>query len=282
MSHKHEMYMVLAVVLLLLFVPSCKKEKKVYSPISGTSAPANVAGFWHLDLQFGGVNIGETFVCLDQSNGLVSGILATAAPFAGAMSGDTLTWRCDFGAPGSYMCGTATVSGPNELSGPLELYDAGVLTDSGTTRFVRYYPSGQFTAAGTVEEHDVDVDTLTNGWGRIDGEAGVVGDVEVCYTTPDLALSIWLYPAENLAAGTFTVVAWPPGAIAPDEIEPEVSRITWGNSIYAEPESGSVVIEKFDATGIKGTFTFNFNGGTETLSGSFDVSWDIIFGDPFP
>jgi hypothetical protein len=213
---------------------------------------------------------------LEQTDSTVSGV-ASDMSITGTVSDDTLTWRGQYADPGTYDIGTMTRTGPDELCGTVDVYEGDVLIETFTVCLVRCYLSGVFTAVGTIDGQAIDVDTLADGWGGVVGTGGVAEYVRFGYVTPDLGLTFRVSPAENVAVGTFTVV---PNPIAQDQLSITLQFATPAESGGRFAASGSVVIDKFDATGFMATFDLDFGAG-DVLVGSFDVPWDILVGDPF-
>lgn len=257
----------------LFCLGGCDNDSDRFVPIP--VEPLDVTGHWKVS-EVSPPEPALVIFALQQTDSTVSGV-ASDMSITGTVSDDTLTWTGQFPAPGDYGLGTLTRTGPDELCGPVDFYEGGVLTESITLCVVRCYPSGGFTAVGTIDGQAIDVDTLTDGWGGVAGTGGLAQYVRFGYVTPDLGLTFNVYPPENVGVGTFTVV---PNPIAQDELSIELFFTTPAESKERLAASGSIVIEKFDATGFKATFDLDFGGG-DVLVGSFDVPWDMLVGDPF-
>lgn len=250
----------------------------------GGGGTLDVNGFWKSHFALGG-NPEEAMglTCFEQTG---DSVLAVGGDMviSGTVSGSTLTWRADI-TGGDYITATCTPSGADELSGPFGLYDSGdVLQMSGTVRFVRYAPSGAFSASGTVDKGagtvSINVSTATDGWGDIDGVGGVAGRVNVYYSSPSFGLKFNFGGEENITTGPLTVLNTG-GSPGPGEVDLEIFVTDLAGAIYYVPDSGSFNISKYDATGFAGTFTLGFETVPDTLTGSFDVPWDIYKGTPF-
>jgi hypothetical protein len=236
--------------------------------------PLDVTGHWKVSEV--PPEMALVIFALEQTDSTVSGV-ASDMSITGTVSDDTLTWRGQYADPGTYDIGTMTRTGPDELCGTVDVYEGDVLIETFTVCLVRCYLSGVFTAVGTIDGQAIDVDTLADGWGGVVGTGGVAEYVRFGYVTPDLGLTFRVSPAENVAVGTFTVV---PNPIAQDQLSITLQFATPAESGGRFAASGSVVIDKFDATGFMATFDLDFGAG-DVLVGSFDVPWDILVGDPF-
>ncbi|MHC4202456.1 MAG: hypothetical protein ACYSU0_20890 [Planctomycetota bacterium] len=241
----------------------------------GGGTPVEANGHWKCIIPSVGVYLPA---CLEQTGDAVSGILADFA-VTGTASGNTLTVINGDPVSGDYGTMIGTTNGPDLISGTFTNYVAHVPVASGPVDFARYVPSGQFTASGTLSGNAINVDTTTDGTGEIVGAGGVATGLQVFYmsTTRGLRFRV-ISTVDKIAVGTFTVVTSPSAA---DEIDVEFFDATPAYRVNIGAESGTVVVSKFDATGITATFTLNFAGGAETVTGSFDVPWDFLTGAPF-
>lgn len=250
----------------LFCLGGCGNDNDSFVPIQ---QPLDVTGHWKVSEV--PPEMALVIFALEQTDSTVSGV-ACDMSITGTVSDDTLTWRGQYADPGTYDIGTMTRTGPDELCGTVDAYEGDVFIETITLCLVRCYPSGVFTAVGTIDGQAVDVDTLTDGWGGVVGTGGVAEYVRFGYATPDLGLIFSVSPAGNVAVGAFTV---------PVELSITLQFATPAESGERVAASGSVEIFKFDATGFNAAFALDFGGGN-VLAGSFDVPWDILVGDPFP
>jgi len=206
-------------------------------------------------------------ICMEEAGAVISGMAGVGLGLTGTVSGNALEITC--GDPvigfGTIMAGIALDA--DTFVGTVEVYDTNVLLDTGTVTCTRFALSGQFSATGALGGDAVSVDTTTHGYGQI----GAGGDIDIGFLTADENVRLSLYP-DTLSVDNFAVVSASPAA---GEIIVNMYHSTPAGSTGLTAESGTLNVSKCDETGAAGTFTLVFSGGAETVTGSFDVPWNV-------
>jgi hypothetical protein len=148
---------------------------------------------------------------------------------------------------------------------------SGLVNATGTFRLVRFTPLGTMTASGTLDNVDVEMSTDSAIGSRNYTDEGltVLERVEItaAYGSEHLAIT---FDASGLVVGVLGV----PGAVTAT-----VSYRDDVNDIELDADGGTMTVTAFDDDGFSGSFSLTLPGGG-TLTGTFDVVWDIEAYDP--
>jgi hypothetical protein len=213
---------------------------------------------------------GSVITALSQTGDTVSGY-SSNTPVSGTVALYSATLVVDFGLPTDYVEAAMTALGPDLLVGTADIYMGGALVDSGPFTMERFTPSGQLLLSGPVAGQPVSIDTTDLACGVVWVEGSEVW-ADVVYVTPTGVTEVMFRPKSSaLGTGTFTTAT---------EVVVEFQETTPANTYFDFSGAGTVEITKFDASGFTGSFSFTQNGGG-TMTGSFDVPWDIVSGTPF-
>ena len=234
----------------------------------GTGVQAGTLdGAWKVyTAEDGGLEAETTVCCIATDGSTVQGLFG-AEPFIGTVDGDVVEWQYD--RADGWVEGSLDWSGPDELVGSYEVKTlagsppAPVVIASGTVRFVRHQTSGALGAGG-------EFSTTTDAWGECIGTPASPDLARVCLTTPatdQYSIVLELDPATSLAPGELAVSS---------DVTVTRTVVGGGASWTMQADGGRVTITSLDTTGIAGTFALGFDGGSESLSGSFDVPWDVV------
>ncbi|MHC5056671.1 MAG: Kelch repeat-containing protein [Planctomycetota bacterium] len=232
----------------------------------GGGVKAEPAGYWVCHEERASGEAGWALMCLEETGGVISGMVMPYG-VTGTVSGSTVDLTMGDPVNGSGAIASATALDADTMVGLVELYDTNVLLDTGTVTMTRFVPSGQFAASGTFGGAALNVDTATCGCGYVED----TGDIQIGYMVADASVFL-LFAPDALSAGSFTVVFDPPGA---GQIRARLRNATPAGYIGSMAESGTLDVSKCDETGAAGTFTLVFSGGAETVTGSFDVPWNV-------
>jgi len=182
-------------------------------------------------------------------------------------------------APAYVFDSSLTLTGTDEMTGTTTLYNTGVEQWTATARSVRQVPQGDFAIDGTLGVHTLAIDETIGAWGKISGSGSVADGVAVYYVASGISIRFNIWEPADVAVGTFSVVQTVTGA---NQLKVEVTVLTPSEYERSGAESGTIDISVFDSGGFTFTFTdLSFNTGADTLSGSFDVTWDCLDGTPF-
>jgi len=222
----------------------------------------NLTGFWQLFLTPTGssTETGPTAVYLAQSGATITG-----AGVIGTMSGASFSMTANSGAFVAAFNGTATA---NAATGTVTL--TGIINATGTFPLARFTPAGTFDVSGTIDGATVNLSS-TAAYGSLDyGDVALtqLDEVEIGVADANAQLEIAFSPT-GLVVGALNV---------PADITAVVLYRT-GATVTESTSSGTVTITQYDANGIAGSFTLNIDAGG-TISGTFDVSFDIQSYDP--
>jgi hypothetical protein len=231
----------------------------------GPAAPTiDVTGYWQLFLTPDGSpdESGPSPLYLSQSGATVDGAAVTGTvsgnhfSISSVVSG-LFTVRCD----GTLIGNTAT--------GTLEV--SGAITATGTFRMVRFTPAGTMTATGTLSGVAVSMNTSAAIGSRSYSDVGLTVlehvAITAAYGSQQLDIDI---SAAGLAAGTLAV---------PGTITASVSYRDDSNVLDLDADGGTVTVTTYDNNGFTGSFSLTLPGGG-TLTGTFDVVWDIEAYEP--
>lgn len=230
----------------------------------GGMAPAavDVTGYWQLYLTpAGGAESGPGCVYLAQTGNSVDG-----AEISGSVSGITVSLTAAAQAFTIVINGTAV---GDSISGTLSI--SGLITGTGTFRMQRFAPTGTMSVAGTIGSSAVALDIATAVGARSYSDAArtVLEQVMITAAIGDEHCEIDFTPA-GLAIGAFGV----PGTV--------VATVTYRNDsveLDLTAGSGTLTVTRYDGSGFAGSYTLTLSGGG-SISGSFDVAWDIAAYDP--
>jgi hypothetical protein len=225
----------------------------------GPAAPAiDLTGYWKLYLTpTGGSEVGPAPVFLSQSGAAVDG-----AAITGTVIGNHISLTTNPEAFVITLDGTAPT--PDQVSGNLTI--SGLFSATGTFRMERMHPTGTMMATGMMQGLTVEMagTTAVGALEYLDPELTTLDQVEIVLAYGDEHLEIDFTPA-GLTAGLLSV----PGMVG-------VTAVYRNDSTDVEIEAtgGTVTITTYDSNGMAGSFNLSLPGG-ETLTGTFDVSWDI-------
>ncbi|MCC6670028.1 MAG: hypothetical protein IT458_03140 [Planctomycetes bacterium] len=225
--------------------------------------PANLAGYWQLYLTPTGstVETGPSPVFLSQNGATVDG-----AAITGTVSGNSFTMTSN--AIVFTTSFTGTVSG-GIASGTMSI--SGIINATGTFRLVPMTPTGTMSATGTVQGQSVNMTTTAAIGSRDYTDPGLtmLDEVEIAMAYGSEHLEID-FSAAGMAVGALGV----PGTVTATVLYRNDTTTT-----ELAASSGTVTVTRYDGSGCAGSFTLNLPGGG-TLTGSFDVSWNIAAYDP--
>lgn len=230
----------------------------------GGAAPTiNLTGYWQLYLTpTGGAETGPSAVYLTQSGATVDG-----AAITGTVSGNSFTIT-------SAVSGLFTVNCQGTLSGTVAtgtMTLSGLINGTGTFRLVGFTPTGTLAASGTVQGVPVNMTTTAGIGKRAYSDAGLtmLTQVEIVAAYGSQHLEIDFSPA-GLTVGTLAV----PGTVTATVVYRDDV-----NTIELAASSGTVTVTRYNGSGFAGSFALTLPGGG-SLTGTFDVSWDIAAYDP--
>lgn len=233
-------------------------------------------GFWLLTLD-NVASEGNAIACLTQDGGgNVSGLLVDIL-FTGTVTGagnDTLNADLDSGG----LIGTAAYTAPQTLTGFYNTTEPWTWVEHTATGSYSQTPQGSTPTVAAVS-------TATNGVGSIESDGG--GNIwsNIYFMTPTQTYRIQFNDEEDdIIAGINLSTPYDVntgGGLGVFDIEFQDN--TAGGPIYMAVDHGTITFTKYDATGVAGTFDFWFDMiETDGLTGSFDVPWDVYFGNPIP
>lgn len=224
-------------------------------------AAVDLTGYWQLYLTPAGFQeIGPSCVYLSQTGSLVDG-----AAINGTVSGNVVVLSSTATSIQTAFAGTATSTAVN---GTFAI--TGAVTVNGSFRLVKFTPTGTVAISGTVGSTAVDLDLATGVGSRdfSDQAKTVLEEVELVAAIGSEHLELDFTPA-GLTVGVLAV----PGDVA--------ATVTYRNDAtdVELDGSGTLTLTRYDGSGFAGSFTLTLTGGG-TLTGSFDVSWDIASYEP--
>jgi hypothetical protein len=227
----------------------------------GTGVPGSLAGEWKVWLTLNGQEIGPYATCFDQS-----GVTLDGVGISGTVIGNNFTVTNDDLA-GLEVVFTGTVAGS---------FAAGALTISGTSivgtfRMEAFAPVGSLAMTGTVNGTSAAAQGTTASGRREYTDQGQtqLDNVEVCLDDGIVRVHL-TFDATGLGLGTL--------AVGGGGVTANLSHETDGAVIDETATGGSVTITRYDGSGMAGTYTLQFAGGS--VSGSFDVAWDLEAFEP--
>jgi hypothetical protein len=226
-------------------------------------APADLTGYWQLYLTPTGspVETGPSPVFLSQNGATVDG-----AAITGTVSGNSFTMSSN--ATVFTISLTGTVSG-GVATGSVTI--SGTINATGTFRLVPMTPTGTMTATGTIQGQAVNMTTTAAIGSRDYTDPGLTllneVDIAMAYGNEHLEID---FSAAGMAMGSLSV---------PGTITASVLYRTDTATVELAASSGTVTVTRYDGNGCAGSFTLTLPGGG-SLTGSFDVSWDISAYDP--
>jgi hypothetical protein len=225
----------------------------------GTAAPAvDLTGYWKLYLTpTGGSEAGPAPVFLSQTGAAVDG-----AAITGTVSGYDVTLTANAAELVVTLTGTAPTA--DQAAGNLTV--SGLFDATGTFRMERMYPTGTMMASGTMQGLIVSMagSAAIGSLEYLDPGLTMLDQVEITLAYGDEHLDIDFTPS-GLAVGVLSV---------PTTVGVTATYRNDSNDVEVEASSGSVTITSYDDDGMSGSFTLSLPGG-DTLTGTFDVSWDI-------
>jgi fibronectin-binding autotransporter adhesin len=224
----------------------------------GSAANVDLTGYWMLYLTpAGGTETGPAPVYLSQTGATVDG-----ASITGSVSGSNF-------ALSTTVSGLFTIQLLGSLSGHTgngTMTITGVITGSGTFRIVGFTPTGTMTADGTLQSVAVAMDTAAAIGARVYTDPGLTAldrvDITAAYGSQDLEIAI---SAASLTTGALAV---------PGTVTATATFRDDANQIELDADGGTITVTTYDDTGFAGSFALTFPGGG-TLTGTFDVSWDM-------
>ncbi|MEZ5963736.1 MAG: hypothetical protein R3F56_07815 [Planctomycetota bacterium] len=219
--------------------------------------PAVLAGQWMVWLTVNSEEIGPFATCLTQSGASIGGVGMT-----GSVSGNTFTLtNDDLGGLTVQFQGAST---GNQASGTFAVQGSSLI---GAFRMQTFAPAGALTMSGTVNGVSPAVSTTIASGRReySDMAHTMLEDLEVA-CDDGLVRTHLTFGATGFTTGTL--------AVGGGGITATVSYETGGSVFDLTANGGSVTVTRDDASGMAGSYTLNFVGGG-SLSGSFDVAWDM-------
>jgi hypothetical protein len=227
----------------------------------GGAAPPTIdlTGYWQLYMTPTGSTdeAGPSPLFLSQTGAAVDG-----AAIAGTVSGNSFSITSSPSGLFTIRVDGALVG--NEADGTMQV--TGLFSASGTFRMVRFAPAGTMTASGTLQGAPISLNTTAAIGSRSYSDAGltVLEDVKVTAAYGDAQLDLFFTPA-GLAVGTLAV---------PGTVVVTVDYRDDTNVIELDADGGTVTVTAYDNNGFTGSFSLTLPGGG-TLTGTFDVVWDI-------
>jgi hypothetical protein len=230
----------------------------------GGSAPTvNLTGYWMLYMTpAGGTETGPSPVYLSQTGATVDG-----ASITGSVSGSNFSLS-------TTVSGLFTIQFLGGLSGNTgtgTMTITGAITGSGTFRMVGFTPTGTMTADGTLQSVAVAMDTTAAIGARVYTDPGLTAldrvKITAAYGSQDLEITV---SAAGLATGTLAV---------PGTVTATATYRDDANQIELDADGGTITVTTYDGSGFAGSFALTFPGGG-TLTGTFDVSWNMSTYDP--
>lgn len=229
----------------------------------GGPAAYDLTGYWQLFLTptGGSTEVGPMAVYLAQTGSTFGGV-----DVSGSMSGATFSITASGGDFMISLVGSA--ANADEASGAVTF--SGAVSGNGTFRLARYQPAGTMDASGSLDGNTVAA-TSANATGvrsYSDAALTTLTSVSVVLADANIDLEIQLEPS-GLAVGALTV---------PTTIGVSILLRVDGAVVDATVSSGTVTVTRYDANGIAGSYSLTTSVGT--ITGSFDVSFDIEEYDP--
>jgi len=230
----------------------------------GPAAPSvDLTGYWMLYMTpAGGTETGPAAVYLSQAGATVDG-----ASITGSVSGNSF-------ALSTTVSGLFTIQLLGSLSGNTGIGTmsiTGVITGSGTFRMVGFTPNGTMTADGTLQSVAVAMDTTAAIGARVYTDPGLTAldrvEITAAYGSQDLEIAI---SAAGLTTGALAV---------PGTVTVTATYRDDANEIELDADGGTITVTTYDGSGFAGSFSLTFPGGG-SLTGTFDVSWDMSTYDP--
>jgi hypothetical protein len=229
----------------------------------GPAAPTvDLSGYWRFYMTpTGSPEIGPSPVFLSQTGAALDG-----AAISGTVSGNGFTVTS---SPGPFVLSLSGSASPTLATGNLAI--SGGINANGTFRMVKFVPTGTMSATGTVAGQSVTMTGATAIGSRdySDASLTILEEVEIALAYGNEHLEIDFSPG-GLAIGALAV----PGTVTVAVVyRNDVSEVE------VDATAGTLTVTKYDGTGFAGSFTLTLPGGG-SLTGSFDVSWDIASFEP--
>ncbi len=220
------------------------------------ATPATLQGHWKTFLQpSGNPETGPYPTYFEQIGTVLNGIGGTGVVNGNTMVYDTVIAGLDTTFVGTY--------GTTNITGTFSAAD-GLVT--GIFRMEPYTPAGSFTANGTINSEVIAVSATDAIGQRMYGDVALtqLDAVFVMHMAADTEFDLTFNNPAALTTGTLSI----PGTISVDValMDDLVSNQVTGTG-------GTVTVTKYDSTGFAATFTIDMGG--ESVTGSFDVSWDV-------
>ena len=224
----------------------------------GGTANIDLTGYWMIYLTpAGGTETGPSPVYLSQNGATVDG-----AAITGSVSGSSF-------ALSTTVSGLFTIQFLGSLTGNTgtgTMTITGVISGSGTFRIVGFTPTGTMTADGTLQTVAIAMDTTAAVGARVYTDPGLLAldrvEITAAYGSKDLEIAI---SAGSLTTGTLAV----PGTVTATATYRDDT-----NNIELTADGGTITVTRYDGNGFAGSFALTFPGAG-TLTGTFDVSWNL-------
>lgn len=232
----------------------------------GGSAPPSedMTGYWLVYLAPSGApdEVGPTPIYLSQTDAAIVG-----AGTVGSMSGNAFSLVANGGTFNVRFDGTATAT---TASGSVTF--TGAISGSGSFRLERFTPTGSVTVNGTIGTEAVDITTTTGIGSRdyTDVMLTNLEEVEVCAADATQQFEINFSPPSALAGTSLSV----PSAISANVVFRRGAAI-----VDTDASAGTLTVTSYGPNGFAGSFSLTLAAGG-TITGSFDVSFDIACYDP--
>ena len=227
----------------------------------GGGSTVDITGSWLVYLNVTGEEIGPFSVFLNQTGNALDGVSIT-----GTVNGNTFTaTSLEFFGIGLQLNGT--VNGTT-AQGSLAIANTPI---TGTFRMDSFAPAGSLSVAGNVQGVPVSVTSnIAAGTREYDDVMKTnLSEIEVSFGDGAVYVELSFLPG-GLGLGSHT---------AGTDITVTVDVADDMQSIQSDAVGGTVNVTRYDGTGFAASYTLTLAGGG-TVTGSFDVTWDILAYEP--
>lgn len=235
---------------------------------SGGSDPAapptvDMTGHWMLYLTpTGGVETGPSATYIAQNGASINGPAMT-----GSVSANNVSIVSD---PGIFVITFNGTANATQATGSMTI--SGIINATGTFRLERFTPAGTMDMTGSIQGVPINVINATTVAGSrdyLDQALTQLDCVEFALNDENVQIEVAI-DVTGLVVGALNV---------PGDVTISVLYRDDVNTIEEAVTSGTLTVNTYDGTSFEGTFSFTMTGGN-TLTGAFDVTWDIDSYDP--
>ncbi len=249
-------------VLLGLALASCSSDDNGPPP-PATSLQGHFQLFLETVQPVMSPEVGPTPYYFDQNGAVLNGLGGS-----GTVSGMNVSFTSSDPNFLLQMVGTANAPTNPTVTGTFTI--SGGFTASGNLRLEPLMPTGMLTANGALSGNTIAVNSSVAIGQRLydDTALTMLNGIGVTHTEADMEFDLEFTNPAALMVGTLSVPALPVTVSLTENIVLTEANATGGN----------VTVTKYDGTGF--TATYSLMIGSEMVTGSFDVVWDINAYDP--